>query len=161
MIGQVLQFAPTVFEPVFGDTGPVLQAVSFGVALVLTAILGCFIRNEWRFVIVLAGSVALFVSCLTLLSPNPVILVVGLVLLGVSFACTSTALWGTLNVYRTPTNLGVLYAIPYAGFNFWGFSVSIVSGWLLDHFPAWVAVISWSFCSALAVLLCVVWMQTK
>ena len=161
MIGQVMQFAPTVGEPVFGSAGPLLQSITYGVALVVTALLGCVLRNEWRFVIVLIGSLCMFASCLTLFSLNKGLLIVGMVLMGLAFACTSAALWGTINVYRTPTNLGVLYAIPYAGYNFWNFSVSILSGWLLDHFAVWVAVMFWSVCTALAVLLCVVWMRVK
>ncbi len=161
-IGQLLQFVPTVIEPVFGSVvSPLLMSVTFGVAMIVTPTVGCFLRNEWRFAVVLAGSICLFLSCLTLLFQNRVLLVAGLVLLGLSYAFTSGALWGTINVYQTQSNLGILYAIPYAGFNSWGFVVSIFSGWLLDNFPVWVAVLTWAVAGAGGVLLCIVWFRMK
>ena len=162
-ISQEVQFIPTIAEKLFSSpvVASSIMVVTYISALILTFLGGFFLNNERKFVAVLAASIALFVSCALLLVPSAVAVVISLLMLGTGYALTSSGLWGTIGMYQTGTNMGLLYSIPYAGFNFYGFVVALISGALLDHFPAWITICLWSVISAVGIVFCVLWMKFR
>jgi MFS family permease len=85
---------------------------------------------------------------------------VGLVLLGVSYGITSSALWGTIGIYTSGADsLGLVYAIPYSAFNCGALAFALVSGALLDC--TWALLTFWCCISGLAVGVAFLWVLAE
>lgn len=141
-------------------TSSMALALSYGIAFVITPLYGWFLtsRLALRFQSVLVASVLLFLSCVFLVPSDSLPLaIVSLVSLGIGFAFTSSALWGTIGMYGSPATVGLVYCIPYACYNLVGFLTALATGALLEHASVSLTVWLWVGWTAMGVAVCGVW----
>ncbi len=132
------------------------------VLVVVAPAAGCCFTRAHQFQVAVAGAALLFVGNLVmLLCPGQAAaMYCGLVLLGLSYGTTSSALWGSMGMYaERPEWLGLVFAIPYCAFNCGALVFSIASGALLDRM--WAVLTLWCCISGLAVAVALLWLGTE
>jgi hypothetical protein len=119
------------------------------------------LRKFSSFKMTIVGAVCLFIANLVILlwPAHDSAMYCGLLLLGISYGITSSALWGAMGIYSAPESLGLLYAIPYCAFNVGAFAFNLVTGSLLGCL--WCTLTFWCCVSGLSVGVAVLWLLAE